>query len=75
MYNIYEDRARTLWVLLGDSRVLNYNRENNKLIPNSFFEDNKTHFHEMLEDRNGLLWFGAHSVVVQLNRSINKTKK
>ena len=80
VYNIYEDRARTLWILLNGSRVLNYNRETNKLIPSpyfdSFFTEHKDiHFHEMLEDRNGMLWFGSHNKVYQLNQNNNKIKE
>jgi len=80
VYNIYEDRTGTLWVLLSDSRVLIFNRETNKLIPspylNSFFTEHKDiHFHEMLEDHKGILWFGAHNKVFQLNRNTNKIKE
>ncbi|RKY95008.1 MAG: hypothetical protein DRQ13_07580, partial [Ignavibacteriae bacterium] len=76
VYNIYEDRARTLWVLLSGSRVLNFNREKNKLIPSPLFNEQKyKHFHEMLEDRKGMLWFGSHNKVFQLNPSINKVKE
>ncbi len=76
VYNIYEDRARTLWVLLSSSRVLNFNREKNKLIPSPLFIEQKyKHFHEMLEDRKGVLWFNAHNQVFQLDRNTNKIKE
>jgi len=76
VYNIYEDRARTLWVLLSGSHVLNYNREKNKLIPSpSFVVKNYGHFHEMLEDRKGMLWFGSHNKVYKLDRKINKIEE
>jgi serine phosphatase RsbU (regulator of sigma subunit)/ligand-binding sensor domain-containing protein len=74
--SIYEDRTSTLWVLLWDSYVFNFSRETNSFIPNPFLIEQKyKHFHEMLEDRKGLLWFGEHNRVFQLNRSINKIKE
>jgi ligand-binding sensor domain-containing protein len=73
--SIYEDNLKTLWVLLGDSRVLNFDRNENKLIPSPFFIDNKTHFHEMMEDGKGILWFGAHNRLIQLDRDINQIKE
>jgi len=80
VYNIYEDKTGTLWVLLRDSRVLIFNREINRLIPsqyfNSFFTEHEDiHFHEMLEDYKGILWFVAHNKVFQLNRNTNKIKE
>ena len=76
VYNIYEDRARTLWVSLSGSQVLNFNREKNKLIPSPLFIEQKhRHFHEMLEDRKGMIWFGGHNIVYQLNRNTNKIKE
>ena len=76
VYNIYEDRAQTLWVLLSGSHVLNFNREKNKLIPSPLFTKHKyRHFHEMLEDRKGMFWFSAHNQVFQLDRKTNKIKE
>jgi serine phosphatase RsbU (regulator of sigma subunit)/ligand-binding sensor domain-containing protein len=75
VYNIYEDRARTLWVLSG-SRVLNFNREKNKPIISPLFNEQKyRHFHEMLVDRKGIFWFSEHNRVFQLDRNTNKIKE
>ncbi|MBT8390539.1 MAG: SpoIIE family protein phosphatase [Ignavibacteriaceae bacterium] len=76
VYNIYEDSAQTLWVLLSGSGILNFDREKNRLIPSSHFIEQKyTHFHEMLEDRNGIFWFGSHNKVYQLNKNNDKIKE
>ena len=77
--SIYEDIKNNIWIL---SRVgiLIYDRGEDKLVPSSYSESfsdefNKEHIHEMLEDRNGVYWFGAHSTLFQLNPNSNKLKK
>ena len=70
--DIYEDRNRALWILTG-KRLLNFNRERNILIPSSILLDKTHHYHEVLEDRKGMIWLGAHNRVFQLNKKTNKT--
>ncbi len=77
--SIYEDRTNN-YGYYPEAGIFIYNREENKLMPSSYSESFATefkneHIHEMLEDRNGVLWFGAHSIVFQLNPNSNKIKK
>lgn len=70
--DMYEDGVGTLWVLSG-SRLLYYNREQHKLIQSSLLKDKTHHYHEIIEDRKGMIWLGAHNKVFQLNKKTNKT--
>ena len=70
--DIYENGNRTLWILTGKS-LLNFNRERNIFISSSILLDKTHHYHEVLEDRKGMIWLGAHNKVFQLNKKTNKT--
>ena len=76
---IYEDIKNNVWIL-SRAGILIYDRGEDKLVPSSYSESfsdefNKEHIHEMMEDRNRVYWFGAHSTLFQVNPNSNKLKK
>jgi ligand-binding sensor domain-containing protein/serine phosphatase RsbU (regulator of sigma subunit) len=79
VYNIFNDKSNTLWVLL-DSGVFIFDKKKNNfkssLFFNSFFSENpNVHFHEMVEDLKGKFWFGAHNKILRLDRINQEIKE
>ena len=63
--SFYEDRSNRIWIL-GDSRILTFDRKKNVIVPLPYSYKNIDHYHEMIEDKEGNYWFGQHNRVFEL---------
>ena len=71
VFSFYEDRSNRIWIL-GDSRILTFDRKRNAVIPLPYTYNDIDHYHEMIEDNEGRYWFGQHGRVYQLKKGENE---